>query len=76
MFGIFKKFRELQKECEELAWKVNHLNTSIDNFSYRLNSFTIAIAENAATQKRLLEHLELKEVKVEAFTQLVKVPKP
>ena len=60
--GLIDKCDGLQMKCNELDKEVAHLE------------WKIKLMEK--TLKALLEHFELQEVRVEAFTQLVKVPKP
>ena len=66
MFGIFKDYENKHDELEM------HLRRSDREVDYLVTR--VEFLEK--TLKTLLEHLELKEVKVEAFTQLVKVNKP
>ena len=75
MFGSAKKLKELEAKYEALEYQVGSLNSAIDNFSYRLNTIATALAEHKKFHERLLAVLELQEVKVEAFTQIVKVLK-
>ena len=72
MFGKiseFTKLDDLDSQCRHLKSDVGYLFKEKDRLELR-------IAELERKQQLLFEWLELKEVHVKAFTQLVKVDKP
>ena len=65
MFG----FSRYEDKLDDMERHLSRVNEEIAYLGVRVQLLE-------STLKILLEHLELKEVKVEAFTQLVKMPKP
>ena len=72
MFGKiseFTKLDDLDSQCRQFKYDVEWLTSQRDRLEVR-------ITELERKQQVLFEYLELQEVHVKAFTQLVKVPKP